>query len=143
MIIMIVIVIVIGTWEADCFAKLGDFHRVPGTHQVYDAENYDDDEKEDNNDEKENNNDNDDDEKEDDDDDDDYDDTGLVWEGSQHRRCWSWCWEGWARVVIISIVSSPYSHWARSTTIAGWHKLWDFLTRKLDPKFVIIFAKCD
>ena len=126
MIIMIVIVIVIGTWEADCFAKLGDFHRVPGTHQVYDAENYDDDEKEDNNDEKENNNDNDDDEKEDDDDDDDVDDTGLVWEGSQHRRCWSWCWEGWGgrergliMIIAITIIMTSIMMLLQQSNRAG------------------------
>ena len=94
-VIIVLFIRIIGTWEADCFAKLGDFHCVPGRD--------DDDE--------ENDDDDDDDEKEDvgnvgddDDDDADDDDTGLVWEGSQLRRCWSWCWAGWGYVLIMIVV---------------------------------------
>ena len=36
-----IIIIIIGTWEADCFAKLGDFHCVPG--RDHDDEKNDDD----------------------------------------------------------------------------------------------------
>ena len=43
--IIILIFIIIGTWEADGFAKLGDFHCVPGTDQVKETKNDDNDEK--------------------------------------------------------------------------------------------------
>ena len=101
-VIIVLFIRIIGTWEADCFAKLGDFHCVPGRDDG-DEEKHDDDD-----DEKEyvgNYGYDDDDDADADDDDDDDDDTGLVWEGSQHRRCWSWCWAGWGGRVIMIIVT--------------------------------------